>query len=277
MKSVNRIQIGIITGAIVLFVLLFFANKKPLKKAEELVNKPVETSVTDFNTLIAVRMQALPAPLKQRLTSLTKEMESQEGNVMAIDSLVFYWDRMNQPDIASYYTEKKAMQLNTAPAWFKAGERYFYAVRFVTADRAPALYQSAINCFSKGLAIDPANTDAKINLAACYVDGTADPMKGIGMLREIEKTDSNNVNLQLTFALFSSKSGQWLKAIQRYQKVIRLKPDYLEAYLYLADAFEKNGDKPKTIESLEKFVSLSKDSLTKNEVRNYINKLKTNS
>ncbi len=41
-------------------------------------------------------------------------------------------------------------------------------------------------------------------------------MKGIALLRDVEKTDSNNVKLQLTFAFFSVKSQQWDKAIKRF-------------------------------------------------------------
>jgi tetratricopeptide (TPR) repeat protein len=133
-----------------------------------------------------------------------------------------------------------------------------------------------MSCFEKGLEKEPNNIDARIKLASCYVDGTADPMKGIGMLRDIEKTDSNNVDLQLAFAAFSSKSGQLDKAIRRFEKVIQLKPDYLEAYLYLADAYEQLGNKPKTIETLQKYADLVPDKEAKNEIKKYIDKLKSN-
>jgi len=99
-------------------------------------------------------------------------------------------------------------------------------------------------------------------------------MKGIGMLKEVEKTDSNNVNLQLNFAFFSEKSGQWDRAIARFQKVLRIKPDFIEAYLHLADAYQQKGDKLKAIESLEKYVTLVDDVTIKTEIQDYINKLK---
>jgi tetratricopeptide (TPR) repeat protein len=108
------------------------------------------------------------------------------------------------------------------------------------------------------------------------VEGTSDPMKGITLLREIEKTDSNNVDLQLAFAAFSSKSGQMDKAIIRFEKVLKLKPDYLEAYLYLADAYEKKGDKQKAIIALESYSSLIEDEGVKKEIKKYINQLKIN-
>ena len=59
-----------------------------------------------------------------------------------------------------------------------------------------------------------------------------DPMKGIGLLREVEKTDSNNVKLQLTFAFFSVKSQQWDKAIKRFNKVLIIAVSYTHLDVY---------------------------------------------
>ena len=50
--------------------------------------------------------------------------------------------------------------------------------------------------------------------------------------------------------------------------------DNLEMYLYLADCYEKTGDKAAAIENLEKYRGLVTDETVKSEVQNYINKLK---
>ncbi len=273
MKPVNKLQIGIIAGAVVLFVLLYFGNKKPVKKAEDFVTQSTAgTGGFDMEALAKSRIAMLNGAVKDKFNTLIKPGEDKTA---VLDSLIGFWDALKQPDIAAVYTAKKASRLNTTEAWVLAGDRYFYSVGFVKdPNEKSMLYASAIRCYDKGLALNPNNVDAKINRAASYVDGTADPMKGISMLREIEKTDSNNVNLQLTFALFSAKSKQWEKAISRYEKVLKLKPDYLRAYLYMAEAYENKGDKVKTIESLEKFVSLSPDKDARQEIQKYINDLK---
>jgi len=101
-------------------------------------------------------------------------------------------------------------------------------------------------------------------------------MKGITMLREIEKTDSNNVKLQMNFALFSVRSQQWDKAITRFNKVLKIDSTYIEAYLHLADAYEQQGNKPKTIDMLEKYVANTNDVTSRQEVKKYIQQLKSN-
>lgn len=277
MKSLNKLQITIILFSVLLFVLLYFANKTPETKAEVLATKGKPMNGKGMQDFVDAKTSTLPDSLKKVYTLLNTTLQKDVKNPASLDSMISFWDRIMQPDVAAFYTEKKAEITKTAEAWFKAGERYYYAVRFLKQpEQMEAVYQQAMICFEKGLEKEPNNIDARIKLASCYVDGTADPMKGIGMLRDIEKTDSNNVDLQLAFAAFSSKSGQLDKAVKRFEKVIQLKPDYLEAYLYLADAHEQLGNKQKTIETLQKYSDLVPDKETKNEIKKYIDKLKSN-
>jgi tetratricopeptide (TPR) repeat protein len=173
------------------------------------------------------------------------------------------------------YAEEIAKTSGKAEDWFKAGTRYYYSVQFIQ-DKTenPLLYQCAMRCFSKGLKIDPKNTDAQIMLASCFVEGSSDPMKGIGMLKDIEKTDSNNVKLQLTFAFFSKKSGQNDKALSRFKKVIQLDSAYIEAYLHMADIYEQQGNTAEAINMLEKYGALTPDPTEKTEINKYIQQLK---
>ena len=111
-------------------------------------------------------------------------------------------------------------------------------------------------------------------LASCFVEGSTDPMQGISMMREIERTDSNNVKLQLSFAFFSVKSGQLDKAITRFNKVLQVDSNYIEAYLHLADAYEQLDNKGKTIEMLQKYSAKTADVTAKVEINKYIDQLK---
>jgi len=99
-------------------------------------------------------------------------------------------------------------------------------------------------------------------------------MEGVSLLKEVEKTDSNNVKLQLTFAFLSVKSGQTDKAIERFNKVLQLDPTYIEAYLHLADIYEQQGKVDKTIEVLEQYATKTNDPTAKLEVEKYIKQLK---
>ncbi len=277
MTTARKTQIGLLITAVVLFVLLFLAPKKHLSKPEAPVDEHAghdhETEAT-IESFLTTATKALSLKEKTNFDDLVAAAEKSTIDTAYIPVIEF-WDRLRRPDFASYYAEKIAERKRTSSAWAKAGDRYFYSVRFVKdATEIPALYQSAMRCYEKALEKDPANTDAKIQLAACYVEGSPDPMKGIGLLREVEKTDSNNVKLQLSFAFFSVKSGQWDRAIRRFEKVLEIDPLYIEAYLHLADAYEQQGQNAKTIEMLEKYAALTTDATAKQEVLKYIEQLR---
>lgn len=273
MTKTRIIQITIVVIAISLFVLLFIAPKT-ISSTKKVAEVKLEKTATVEAFLNSVE-KTLSLTEKKSYDSLV--LKANQSNIdTAFYALVEFWDKRKRPDLASFFVEKTAIRKkNSSNAFSKAGDRYYYAVRFIKDENEiPALYESAVRCYQKAIDIDAKNIDAKIQLAACYVEGSQDPMKGITLLREVEKTDSNNVKLQLNFAFFSVKSQQWDKAIRRFNKVLEIDPLFIEAYLHLADAYEQQGDKNKTIEMLEKYANVTTDAMAKQEVLKYIEQLK---
>ncbi|MDP1803474.1 MAG: tetratricopeptide repeat protein [Bacteroidota bacterium] len=271
--SVKNTQLVLIISALGLFVLLFIAPKIAPKHSDDDGHDHSEKANLASNDA------NLGVYLNMALKSLEPSKKTQHDKLLAaqqLDSVVVFWDRSKRPDLAAHYTEQLAKKQNNAAAWLKAGNRYYYAIQF-TQDKSaiPVLYQSASRCFAKGLELEPNNTDAKIMLASCYVEGSEDPMEGIKRLKEIEKTDSSNIKLQLTFAFFSVKSGQLDKAISRFNTVTRIDSNYIEAYLHLADAYEQQGNTTKTIEMLQKYASKTNDITARLEINKYIDQLKS--
>ena len=276
MKPVTKKQIAILAGSFIIVVLLLFANTK-LPKNEEHVNQSEHAGTTSQETVEAMVEQAfsgLPGDQKSDVQKLEKGLETASDKKVAFEQLIDLCDSLHQPVAAAYYVEKAAIASSTEKNWTEAGSRYYMAVRFTKAEQHPVLYGKAMECFEKALTINPGNLETKISLAACYVEGSSQPMKGIGLLKEVEKIDSNNVNLQLSFAFFSEKSGQWDKAIKRFEKVLVIKPDLIDVHLHLADAYKQMGDTTNAIKSLEKYMTLVEDVAIKAEIQNYINRLK---
>lgn len=270
--SAKKTKVVLLLGALVLFVLLFIAPKISPKEVEEdspasMGNTVINTADANLQVYLNLALKSLGLAEKQSYDSLL--------TLKRYDSLAVLWNTFKRPDLAAFFIEEQAKFSNTSENWFSAGNRYYYAVPF-TKDKTeePLLYQCAMRCFEKGLKLDTKNTDAKIMLASCFVESGLNPMEGINQLKEIEKTDSANVKLQLTFAFFSVKSGQLDKAISRFNKVVKLDPDYLEAYLHLADAYEQLGETAKTIQMLEIYASKTNDVTARLEINKYIEQLK---
>lgn len=275
MTLARKTQIGLLITAVVLFVLLFLAPKtQPGKLATKGSESTPAETVASIETFITMATKSLKPEEKSNYNALLASAKASNVDT-AFVPVVQFWDKQKRPDFAAYFVEQIAERNQSSLAYSKAGDRYYYSVRFTKDNNEiPALYQSAVRCYEKAIAKDAKNIDAKIQLAACFVEDGKDPMKGIGLLREVEKTDSNNVKLQLTFAFFSVKSQQWDKAIKRFNKVLVIDPLYIEAYLHLADAYEQQGQTNKTIEMLEKYASVTDDAMAKKEVLKYIEQLK---
>jgi tetratricopeptide (TPR) repeat protein len=274
MRSVNKKQIAVIAGSLILIVLLLFANTRLPKNAEKpTMSDHAGSSDLTLGSIVDNAKSKLDKEEKNKVELLEEAVKSSSDKKTAFENIIRHWDSLRQPAVAAYYMEQAAIASPMESNWMEAGNRYYAATRFAQEAEKPLLFNKAIESFEKTIQINPGNVDAKINLGACYVEGSAEPMKGIGILKEVEKTDSNNVNLQLNFAFFSEKSGQWDKAIARFNKVLKIQPDFIEAYLHLADAYEQKGDKAKAIENLENYKNSVDDITIKTEVQDYINKL----
>lgn len=270
----SKAQVLAILGALFLFVLLLFAATKPSKMVKE---KATDVSVEEsFEDIIAEAENALAGISKAQINEWTTALDhaTHEQKISFSDSLSKMWESLKRPDVAAYYAEQKALIGNSPELWNKAGERYYNAVRFLKTEQQSALYKNAIRCFEKALSFAPTNLDAKTNLGACYVEGTAEPMKGISLLLEVVAKDSAHINAQITLAFFSMKSGQTDKAIDRFNKVLAIDSNYVEAYLFLADVYEQSGKKKEAVAMLEQYAKRVDDVTVKNEITNYINKLK---
>jgi tetratricopeptide (TPR) repeat protein len=192
------------------------------------------------------------------------------------DSLVAYLGYSGKYVLAAFYAEDKAKHGNgSGTDWVTAGERYRTAASFQQhEDHLPAVFASAIACFEKALQLEPNNLDAKTGLGISMVDGTNDPMSGIKVLQGVEAIDSTHINAQLALADFAVRSQQYDKAIERYSKVLRLKPEYYAIHLSLAELYNAKHDTANVIVHLEAYSVITDDPVMKAEIDQEIENLK---
>ena len=113
--------------------------------------------------------------------------------------------------------------------------------------------EEAIALFEKALEINPNNDDAKIGLGSCYILGKGrigqpeQTMKGIQQLLSVVRNDSNNMKAQMMLGVGGYMSGQYDKAIERLQKVVKSQPDNIEAIAFLADTYAAKGNKAEAV------------------------------
>jgi len=137
----------------------------------------------------------------------------------------------------------------------------------------------AKDLFERSLKINPQNDSSIVGLGACYIFGgiSATPMEGILKVRAVADKDSSNIFAQEVLGHGSMYSGQYDKAIARFETVYRLSKETentkLEACLMLAEAHERKADRLSAINWYKKSLTLIKNQEVKEEVNKRIDEL----
>ena len=182
-------------------------------------------------------------------------------------SIAEKYERLKQPILAAYYYEQLGeKQKYNKTAWLKAGSNYYDAI-FTLANPNDSDQQTvaffadkSISALSKVLAADPTNYDAKVILATAYINGKQETMKGVGLLKEIEQAQPDNRKALYNLGMLSMQSGQFDKAITRFEKLSKLErsndQNYPFYFRFLGEAYFKSGKKDQAIISLNKYKEL---------------------
>lgn len=105
---------------------------------------------------------------------------------------------------------------------------------------------------------------ARINLALSYISDTKQPpMRGILMMRDIADADSLNSAAVYYTAEFSMRSGQYDKAVNRYQMLLKTTkgPQKIQAAQGLVQAYLMMGDTTLARTIMAEYFDNSSDSL----------------
>ncbi len=275
-----KARVILVTGIIALSIALYLMpSKAPDKKPEGgMESVPADQNRTAFSVesfIENTKKQYRPAQLAaiNRLEAALKE--SGQLPVTGFDSLARAWDELKQPGIAAIWYEKKAEADQSERSYIEAAYRYFDAYK-TASDSAgkTAWVQKAIHAYQRVIDINPKNLDARTDLGVCYAEGTAEPMKGIMLLREVVKENPDHENAQLNLGFLSVRSTQYDKAMERFNKVLEINPKRVEVLIYLGETSLNMGDKEKALGYFEKYLKVSPDEEMKKQVENYIMEIK---
>lgn len=274
-------QIVALTSVAALGAVIYFADKVPAKdSAEHKHEEAAEVGKIDFLSEAKKLTSGPESEAVAQLENLAAAARNKDQKVQLLDSLVKLWDDNRKPTASAVVSQQLAEASGKASDWYAAADRYMVATRFVKEEtQKKQLYESATAAFEKTLQLEPENLDAKAGLGVSLVESAGltgqPPMKGIALLREVVAKDSTHINAQLNLGYFAIQSGQFDKALARFETVKRVKPEFIEVNLYIADTYEKMGNKTEAIKNLEVYKSKLSDPVLVVEVDKYINELKS--
>ena len=92
----------------------------------------------------------------------------------------------------------------------------------------------------------------------------------------VVKENPEHENAQFNLGVLSIKSGQFEKAIERFEKVLTINPKRNEAQILLGESYMKTGNKEKALENLEKAKKQATDPQLIQEVSSLISQVNSN-
>ena len=251
-------QLIIAIAGLALVALLFIFGNTTAPKTK--VQAPVAKAVKSFDIIQFIEEEKKHLSASQLITLSKLENSVTRGDVnsqsiTANTQLANFW----KDSVKSF--EPYAYYLSEAAKLEKSEKNLTFAAQLILnnlraeADEAKLNWKTtqAIALFEKAIELNPDNNDLKVGLGSCYifgkgrVGGPEETMKGIQQLLSVVRKDSNNMKAQMMLGVGGYVSGQYDKAIERLQKVIKAQPDNMEAVAFLADAYAAKGDKAEAI------------------------------
>ena len=254
-NTVRSKQVITIAAMLALVGFLFTREVKGLVKPNE-DSKPAATSNMpsfSIDEASAIGMASISANLAKDITILEsayKNASSGAEQVTQAKQLAQKWDDVEQPTPSAMYLEVIANNEPALSNWLAAGTRFLKAFdNSVDSLVRSSLLQKANTSFTKAMALDSTNLEAKTGLGITIVNGMGAPMQGIMMLREVVEKEPKNLKANMNLGVFAIKSGQFDKAIIRFNTIIKTIEETPDAYFYLGRAYESLGNKTEAIDA----------------------------
>lgn len=267
-----------------LVTLYFFGRTVPGKKA--IAQQPSESMGGGISTdsILSQAKNKLSSDQATRLDALEHSIsrgDIKDQKLAIYHQLAHFWADTGQVfEPYAWYEAESARLENSEKSLTFAAHLFLQNLR---GENDPALRTwkalQAKDLFERSLKIDPQNDSSTVGLGACYIFGdiSASPMEGIMKVRSVAEKDSTNIFAQEVLGHGSMISGQYDKAIGRFEAVYRLSKErkdlQIEASLMLAEAYERKTDNLSAINWYKKGLALINNEGVKREVQKRINEL----
>ncbi len=231
-----------------------------------------------FDSILDACRKQLPVAAQAEVNALDKKVSSiPDSAAMApvFQELAKKWQEQKKMPVAAYYYAKAAKLENSEKNLNFAGQLFLDLVHDAGSAGVQVWEaQQSVACFKRSQELNPANDTVKMALAAAYIEGTGETMSGVQLLLGIVREKPDNIPANLMLGRLAIQSGQFDKAVQRFETVTKKEPANTEALYFLAEAYKGKGDKAKAIALFEQCKKLvNKPDFTK-EIDQYINTFK---
>lgn len=281
MKKQQFILIG--SGLLLVGAIYVFGRTVPHTGAPAPVSSTSASTaeVIDFSVILEASKKDLTASQHYYVTQLESGIvrgDVKTQQIRAYKQLAEFWrDSAHKLIPYTYYTSEAAKLENSQKNLTFAAQLYLDGLMKQSNQSLKTwMATEAKVLFEKALELNPANDSLKVGLGKTLLFGGIGktPMEGILLIREVADKNPKDIYAQYTLGMGSMMSGQWDKAIERFEIIHQLEPNNLEPIFLLADVNERKNDKEKAIYWYKKLRTLIDDPEIVKEVDKRITDLK---
>ena len=276
--------ITLATALILVAILYVFGRVVPEKKANTTRQPDVADNSLSIDSILSDAKKRLDTAQIVRLNALENSVvrgNVNEQKLKIYHQLAHFWADTGQIFEPYAWYEAEAARLENSEKSLTFAAHLFLQNMRGENDQPLRTWKAleAKDLFERSLKINPQNDSSIIGLGACYIFGSisATPMEGILKVRAVADKDSSNIFAQEVLGHGSMYSGQYDKAIARFETVYRLskknEDTQLEACLMLAEAYERKADRLSAINWYKRSLALIKNQEVKEEVNKRIDEL----
>lgn len=234
-----------------------------------------------FDSILNASRAALPAHAAEELAAAEKELQAVKDSASrapALEKIAQVWQEHRQLPVAAHYYGEAAKLENSEKKLNFAGQFFLDLMHQPDASHSVRLWeaQQAVEYLGRSVALNPDNDTMVIALASGYIEGTGETMQGVQLLLGITRKNPDHIPANLLLGQLAIQSGQWDKAIGRFETVLRQEPQNKEALLLLATAYEGSGDKQKAIATYTELKRIFNNPDFSRDVDNHIKELNNN-
>lgn len=286
----SRNQIILVIVAIALIAGIFFLPKVVVneKDKEGLAKAGAESTVPEGHSAddghgheeegaaADPHATATPQQLMELATVRARynKATDKQQRVLLASELAEAYATAGKYDSAGYYFETVAQARPGERSYKKAGDNYFEAFTYAASqERAAELGEKARTMYEQVLKNNPANLDAKTNVAMTYI-ASSNPMQGITMLREVLAADPDNEKALFNLGILSIQSGQYDKAVGHFRNLVKANPEHVEGTFYLAVALAETGQEEEAKTLFNKVKTMKDDPALAASADEYLARLK---
>ncbi len=249
--KLNKTQIGLLIGVILLSTILYFLPKKVLTNPKEGANRDKPQQGESDGAASSANLKAIPLILTESVSELAESEKKalvleENADAKTIQKVMEAYTKIDNRIGVAYCME----QLKDSYSAKDLGLAYYEAFKqSLVTENKQALAAKVLSYLKPVLEKSPDN-EIKCAIADCYVNTAENPMTGITLLREVIAADSINENALFLLGEFAIKSGQLDKATTRFESLVRHYPSNIKYYVYLAQLFSGQGNHSKAVETL---------------------------